>query len=163
VTETGPTLTGIDEGAPVASAREIEVPAGADVVWDVLTDFEQWPSWNPEIKTMSIDGPVAEGTEFRWKAGPGTITSRIERVEPPRLIAWTGRTLGIQAIHFWWLEPRDATTFVRTAESYGGLVARLFRRQLQKVLDNALESGLGSLKEEVQRRTAGPPAESARP
>jgi len=159
----GQTLTGIDEAAPVASVKEIEIPAGADAVWAVLTDFEEWPSWNPEVKTMSIDGPVAAGTQFRWKAGPGTITSRIERVEPPRLIAWTGRTLGIRAIHFWWFEPRDGTTFVRTAESYGGLVARLFRRQLQKVLDKALESGLRSLEEEVERRTARTPAESTEP
>jgi hypothetical protein len=101
----------------------------------VLTDFEAWPSWNPDVKARSMTGAVAEGSEFRWKAGPGTITSVIRRVEPLRLIGWTGRTLGIRAIHFWWLEPRDGTTFVRTAESYDGLVARLVRRQLQKVLD----------------------------
>jgi hypothetical protein len=49
---------------------------------------------------MAMQGAVARGSTFRWKAGPGTITSRIERVEPPRLIAWTGKTLGIHAIHF---------------------------------------------------------------
>jgi hypothetical protein len=57
------------------------------------------------------------------------------------------------------LEPRDGTTFVRTAESYDGLVARLVRRQLEKVLDSALESGLRSLKAEVERRTARTSAE----
>jgi uncharacterized protein YndB with AHSA1/START domain len=156
----GATLTGIDDRAPVASEAEVEISASEEAVWDVLTDFERWPSWNPEVKSMSFEGPVAEGTEFRWKAGPGTITSRIERVEPPRLIAWTGKTLGIGAIHFWWLEPRGAGTLVRTAESYDGLVARLFRRSLQKVLDKALESGLRSLKGEVERRTARTPAKS---
>jgi uncharacterized protein YndB with AHSA1/START domain len=160
---TGETLTGIDEGAPVSSTAEIEIAAAAEAVWEVLTDFEGWPTWNPEVKAMSIDGPVAVGTEFRWKAGPGTITSRIERVEPPLLIAWTGKTLGIRAVHFRWFEPREAATFVRTAESYEGLVSRLFRRQLQRVLDNALESGLGSLKDEVERRTARRPTLSAEP
>ena len=72
---------------------------------------------------MSIEGPVATGTVFRWKAGPGTITSTIQRVERPRLIAWTGRTLGIEAIHDWHLDARDGGTFVRTEESYEGLVA----------------------------------------
>jgi uncharacterized protein YndB with AHSA1/START domain len=148
----GQPLTGIDEGAPVVSASEIEIRAAPDIVWDVLTDFEGWPRWNPDVKTMSLDGPVSEGSKFRWKAGPGRITSTIQRVEPPQLIAWTGRTLGIRAIHFWWLEPRGATTFVRTAESYGGIVARLLRRSLQKVLDRALESGLRHLKVEVERR-----------
>jgi hypothetical protein len=61
-------------------------------------------------------------------------------------------TLGIRAIHFWWLEPRDGGTFVRTEESYEGLVARLLRRSLQRALDGALENGLRSLKREVERR-----------
>jgi len=94
----------------------------------------------------------APGTVFRWKAGPGTITSTIQRVERPRSIAWTGRTLGIKAIHFWHFDGRDGGTFVRTEESYEGLVARLLRRSLQKTLDRALDDGLQDLKAEVERR-----------
>src|SRR5262245_5929874 len=99
---------------------------------------------------------VAEGSEFRWRAGPATITSTLRRVEPPGLIAWTGKTLGISAIHFWWLEPRNGSTFVRTAESYDGVVARLFRRRLQRVLDEALASGLRHLKAEAERGRGDP-------
>jgi hypothetical protein len=108
----------------------------------VLTAIDRWPSWNPDVKSMSMEGPLAEGSVFRWKAGPGTITSTIQRVEPPRLIAWTGKTLGISAIHFYWLEPRAGRTLVRTEESYSGLVARLLRGSLQKTLVSALADGL---------------------
>ena len=101
---------------------------------------------------MDLQGGIAEGTQFRWKAGPGTITSTIRRVEAPRLIAWTGKTLGINAMHEYHLEPRDGKTFVRTEESYEGLVARLLRRSLQKTLDTALEEGLRHLKAEAERR-----------
>jgi truncated hemoglobin YjbI/uncharacterized protein YndB with AHSA1/START domain len=144
-------ITGIDEQAPVVSETQIEILAAPELVWEALTDFAHWPSWNPDVKSMSIEGAVAEGTVFRWKAGPGTITSTIQRAEPPSLIAWTGKTLGIGAIHFWWLEARGGATVVRTAESYDGLVARLFRRPLQRALDNALEDGLRHLKTEVER------------
>jgi hypothetical protein len=96
--------------------------------------------------------PGRGGTVFRWKAGPGTIKSTIQRVERPHLIAWTGRTLGIDAIHFWHFEARDGATFVRTEESYEGLVSRLLRRPLQKTLDRALDDGLHDLKAEVERR-----------
>jgi hypothetical protein len=65
-----------------------------------------------------------------------------------------GKTLGISAIHYWWLEPRDGKTFVRTEESYEGLVARLFRGRLQKTLDQALADGLRYLRAEVERRTS---------
>jgi hypothetical protein len=69
------------------------------------------------------------------------------------LIAWTGKTLGIKAIHFWHFEPRNGLTFVRTEESYDGLLAGILRRSLQKTLDRALAEGLGFLKNEVERRT----------
>ena len=143
------TVAGINESAPVVGRSELEIAAPPDAVWEVLTAFERWPSWLRDVKSMSIEGPVAAGTVFRWKAGPGTITSTIQRVERPRLIAWTGRTLGIEAIHFWHLDARDGGTFVRTEESYEGLVARLLRRSLQKTLDRAL-----------RRRTAGPEGRS---
>ena len=146
------TAAGINESAPVVGRSEIEIAAPPDAVWEVLTAFEGWPSWLRDVKSMSIEGPVAPGTVFRWKAGPATITSKLERVEPPQLISWTGRTLGIKAIHFWHFEARDGGTFVRTEESYEGLVARLLRRSLQKTLDRALDDGLQDLKAEVERR-----------
>ena len=141
---------GINPQAPVVGKSEIEIAAPPEAVWDVLTAFERWPSWNRDVKSMSMEGPVSPGTVFRWKAGPGTITSTIQQVEPPRQIAWTGRTLGIDAIHFWYLEPRDGATLVRTEESYEGLVARILRGSLQKTLDRALADGLRALKSEIE-------------
>jgi len=149
----GTSLTGINEQAPVVGVSAIEITAAPEAVWHVLTAFDRWPSWNPDVKSMSMHGPVAEGSKFRWKAGPSTIESTIQRVEPPRLIAWTGKTLGIKAIHFWHLEPRNGTTFVSTKESYDGLVARLLRGPVQKALDKGLADGLRYLKTEVEQRT----------
>ena len=141
-----------NDRAPVVGASEIEIAATPEAVWEVLTAFERWPSWNPDVKSMTVQGPVAPGSVFRWKAGPGTITSTIYRVEPPWQIAWTGRTLGIKAIHFWQLEPGEGKTLVRTEESFEGLLARLLRGSMQKTLDNSLADGLRSLKAEVERQ-----------
>jgi hypothetical protein len=146
-------LIEIDQQAPVVGASEIEIAATAETVWGVLTAIDQWPDWNPDVKSASMRGPLAEGTVFRWKAGPGAITSTIRRIEPLRLIAWTGKTLGIDAIHAYRLEAQEGKTLVRTEESYQGLVARLLRRSLQKTLDRALVDGLRFLKNEAERRT----------
>jgi hypothetical protein len=143
-----------NENAPVRAAADVEIDAPPQVVWEVLTRFENWPNWNPEVKSMSFPGPLAPGTEFRWKSGPGTIVSTLERVEAPNYIAWRGRTLTIDAYHEWWLEPRDGGTQVRTQESFSGLLARLLRRTLQKTLDRSLEDGLERLKREAERRSA---------
>lgn len=149
-----PAENGINRAAPIVGTSETEVAAARDVVWDVLTAIELWPSWNPDVKAASMHGPLAQGSEFRWTAGPGRITSTLEDVEPPRRVAWSGKAFGLQALHVYVLDARNGTTLVRTEESYDGLLAHLFRARLQKTLDDALESGLLHLKAEAERRTA---------
>jgi uncharacterized membrane protein len=146
------TRTKINESAPVIGRSETEIDAPVETVWDVLTAVESWPAWNPDIKSVSLEGELAEGASFRWKAGPGTITSTIREIDAPRRIAWTGKTFGINATHVYRLEDRNGKTFARTEESYEGLVARVLRRSLQKTLDKALEQGLAHLKREAERR-----------
>ena len=133
------------------------IRASDDDVWRILTAIERWPTWNSDVKSVSIDGPPVEGTTFRWKAGPGTISSTVTRVDRPRLIAWTGRTLGISAVHVWHFEQRGGRTHVSTEESYEGLVARVLRRSLQKTLDAALADGVRQLKAEAERVNPTPP------
>ena len=143
----------VNKNAPVVAADRIEIAASSQSVWDVLTDIKSWPSWNPDVKSMSMQGELAEGSVFRWKAGPGTITSRIQHVEPPRMIGWTGTIFGIKAKHVYRLEARDGATLVHTEESYEGLVSRLLRGSLQKTLAKGLSDGLRYLKAETERRS----------
>lgn len=138
--------------ARVVAATEIEIRAPQQVVWDVLAAIDRWPEWNPAVKSASLQGSLEEGAEFRWKAGPGTIVSRLEVVEEPHRIAWSGRSMGIKAFHVHTLEQRDGATLVTTQESYDGLIARLFSRRLRKMLDDALRDGLRHLKTEAERQ-----------
>jgi uncharacterized protein YndB with AHSA1/START domain len=144
----------ISSEAPVVSAHEVVIDAPIDRVWDVLTAIERWPEWNPDVKSVSLGGPVERGSSFRWKAGPGTITSLFEHVERPHVVAWSGRTLGIRAVHVWRLESKDGGTLARTEESYDGLVAHVLRRSLQKMLDTSLADGASYLKAEAERTPA---------
>jgi uncharacterized protein YndB with AHSA1/START domain len=146
----------INASAPAVARGEIEVAAAPEMVWRVLTDIANWPSWNPDVKSATLEGPLAAGTQFRWKAGPGTITSTLQNVEPPRRIDWTGSTFGIKAIHVHQLEPRDGTTLVRSAESWDGLAARLLRGSMTNRLQEALDSGLRHLKIEAERQATSP-------
>jgi uncharacterized protein YndB with AHSA1/START domain len=54
--------TAIDDRAPVASASEIEIAAAPEAVWEVLTAFERWPSWNPDVKSMAARSRTGFGT-----------------------------------------------------------------------------------------------------
>jgi len=142
----------VNQRAPVIAAGEIEVKAGPEVVWDIMAAIEQWPDWNPDVTRASLAGELAEGSTFRWKAGPGTITSTLQRVERPWLLAWTGKTLGIQAVHIWRIAAQDGRTIVKTEESWEGLVVRILRGPMQNMLEESLGNGLRYLKTEAEQR-----------
>jgi uncharacterized protein YndB with AHSA1/START domain len=146
------TLTRINEKAPVVGRSEVEIAATPEVAWKVLTTIGRWPDWNPAVKSVPFEEGVEEGSEFRWKAGPGSIWSVIQDVDPPWRIVWTGSYFSVKAIHVHTFEPSAGGTLVKTEESYDGLVARLFRRRLQQVLDTALDDELRHLKMEAERR-----------
>ncbi len=144
----------INERAPAVAASEIEVDANLEAVWETLTTIDRWPAWNPDVKAASLDGSLAEGAVFRWKAGPSTITSTLTRVERPRLVAWRGKTLGIAAIHVYRLTSRNGRTLVRSEESWEGPLVRIFRGPLRRRLQAALDAGLRHLKAEAERQAA---------
>jgi carbon monoxide dehydrogenase subunit G len=140
-----------NRNAPVFSEGRIEVHASPEQLWDLLADLEGWPTWNPDVASITVEGPIEEGTVFRWKTGPSTIRSTLRRVERPSVLGWTGRTFGIDAIHVWRFAPHGETTVAAMEESFEGLVARLFKRRLQKQLDGTTTTGLANLKAAAER------------
>ena len=76
----------------------------------------------------------------------------LQRVDPPQVLASTGKTFGIKAVHVYRLEAREGGTVVHTAESWEGMTARLVRRFLPRRLDASLRRGLIWLNEESERR-----------
>jgi carbon monoxide dehydrogenase subunit G len=139
-----------DRSAPVFSEGSIDVDASPEVVWDTLADFERWPTWSPGVDSVSLEGPVVEGTTFRWKAGATRLVSVLRRVERPHALGWTGRAMGIRAIHLWRFEPRDGGSLVSMEESFDGPIAKLFRTRLQRQLDRTTTEGLRALKETAE-------------
>ena len=127
--------------------------ASPEVLWDVLADFEKWPTWNPDIDSVTLSGPVAEGTSFRWKAAWTRLESTLQLVDRPRALGWTGRTMGVRAIHLWRFEPRPDGAAASMEESFDGAVAKLFRKRLQRQLDETTAKGLQALKAAAERST----------
>lgn len=132
----------------------MEIRADGEIVWDTIVSIDRWPSWNPDVGAATLGGPVKEGTSFVWKAGPGRIRSIFRVVERPKVVGWTGKTLGIPAIHVYRLEAADGRTLVTTEESWDGFLARLFRSSFQRTLDKSVKRGLDALKTEAERRAA---------
>lgn len=65
----------------LTSTAELNVPA--DLLWDVLTDVEQWPTWDPHEEASRLDGAFVSGTHLWTKpTGAPASTAVLEDVRP---------------------------------------------------------------------------------
>jgi uncharacterized membrane protein len=147
----------INKNAPVQSGNQIEIQAPVDVIWNVLTDIQNWPKWQKAVTETVVEGKIEEGTTFRWKAGGLSFKSRIHTSKPHTAFGWTGTTIGASAIHNWTFTEKDQrTTIVVVEESLEGLLPKLFRKNFQKNLDNGVLKNLKELKEAAERKIQSP-------
>jgi len=144
----------INRDAPATAEGELEIDADPRTVFSVISAIDQWPSWNPDVRSVTLQGPVQPGAVFRWKSGPSSLTSTLQVVDPPHEIAWTGTTMGIKAVHVFRFQANDGGTLARSEESWEGLLASLLRRYSRKTLDKGIRSVLAHLKTEAERRSA---------
>ncbi len=142
----------INPTAPATASASAFVKAPPEAVWALLADFEGWPSWNQNVSKMTLDGKARVGATFVWVADGARIVSRIEELDRPSRIAWTGRTLGIRATHIWEFEDKEGGTLVRTRECFVGFVAKLLRGLLRRMLEKALAQNVAALKQIVEAR-----------
>src|ERR1700730_7745908 len=65
--------------------RTLETTASPERVWRLWSDVGTWPTWNPDVEAVSIDGAFAAGTtgKMTTKAG-GTHAITLTDVRPGR-------------------------------------------------------------------------------
>lgn len=112
----------------------IDIDAPPETVWTVLTDFTQYPAWNPFVRVVGrpnegarlvvdLTPPGERGFRFR-----PTVT----RVDRPRELRWLGHLLvpGLyDGEHRFVLDATaDGGTRLTHAESFGGVLAGVVNR-----------------------------------
>lgn len=142
--------------APVKAQLQIEIAASPATVWAVLADASSWPSWQKNIESVALVGPLAKGTRFRWKTGGTSIDSQVQLFEPGRRLSWTGKAMTAKAIHVWELQPEDANrTLVTMKESMDGpLMAKLYPSAKLAEVDT---EWLAALKQAAEQRSQREP------
>ncbi|MCE1254686.1 MAG: SRPBCC family protein [Anaerolineae bacterium] len=138
--------------APLIARKEILINAPISQVWTTLTDINNWPEWQPDVNTARLEGELAQGTVFRWKALGLNITSVIRELATHKKIGWTGRSIGMQAIHIWTFESLENGVQVSTQESLDGWFPRLLKLFDREFLSKSLTASLQVLKKEAERR-----------
>lgn len=143
--------TPINKKAPVVQRQEIVIKAPAERVWQVLSDIEDWPQWQSEITEAKLEGGLAEGSVFKWKAGGLSFTSQLHTVQADTALGWTGKTFGASAVHNWWIIPQDESTLVKVEESLQGFFPSLMKGKFNRDLEKGMRKSLEELKAEAEK------------
>jgi hypothetical protein len=142
----------VNRRTPAFAAAEGVIRAPLELVWSIQSDIESWSRWNPAVSEARMLGPLTPGTQFRWRVGRVPIVSTLREVHPPHRLVWSGRSLGIRAIHVWCFAEEADGVRARTEESFEGPLVRPFARWLRRMLAASLEQGLAALRAECERR-----------
>ncbi|WP_340105749.1 SRPBCC domain-containing protein [Rhodohalobacter sp. 8-1] len=134
---------------------EIEIDASADIVWEILTDFDSYPDWNPFIR--SFDGHPKPGHQFSVTIQPtGKKPMSFKPVclslIPESEFRWLGH-LFISGLfdgeHIFELkELSDTRTLLIQRENFQGLLVPLLWRQL----NTSTRSGFEQMNQELKKR-----------
>ena len=136
---------------------EIEINAPVSRVWEILTDFPRFPTWNPFV--TQAEGEIREGARLRVHiAPPGgramTFTPTVIRVAPAEELRWLGRLLlpGIfDGEHCFQLSSTtDGRTRFVQRERFRGLLVPLLWSSLATNTRRGFEAMNAALKERAE-------------
>lgn len=138
----------INENAGIRDSHSTVINASIEKVWEVLADMEKWPTWNPDVRKVTLEGEVAEGTFFNWVQGRTHGVSQIQQVNKPFSLAWTSKAKMVKRIYVWSLESDENQTIATISASFQGAFVVLVENH-QKVY-NELLSWLELLKKQAE-------------
>lgn len=132
---------------------KIVINASPEAVWEELTNFEDYPEWNPIIKY--IKGSVQEGNKVKVHLIPlkSTLGVKLINVIPNRELRWIG---GVPKVttgnHYYILEPlEDGTkTLLRHGENFTGLFSFIIPNFVIKKMVKVFEEHNEILKQRVE-------------
>lgn len=145
-------MKSINNNAPVKCSKSIVIKASKEKVWEVLADINRWPDWQTDISYAKINTQLAPNATFDWKTGGAKIQSTLHTVEPPYHFGWTGKTVGLLAIHNWTLKVANEQTIVTVDESMEGVLAKIFKKSFNTSLERGMIRWLELLKAECEIR-----------
>lgn len=139
-------------------STEIVINATPQKVWAILTDFDNYPRWNPFIK--SISGPAVVGKTITARIEPPeaqgmTFQPKVLVFEANKEFRWRGK-LFIPGLfdgeHFFQLTDNgDGTTTFRQSELFYGILVPLFKKMLDTNTINGFKQMNQKLKEVAEK------------
>jgi hypothetical protein len=137
---------------------EIIINATPEKVWKLLTDFDNYPSWNPFIVSIKGKPEPGQKLEATFQSAPGSQMSFRPKVlvaEPQKRLQWIGRLLfpGLfDGKHsFELIANSNGTTTFRQYEVFTGILVPLFSKSLDTNTANGFNAMNRKLRELAER------------
>ena len=136
---------------------EIIIDTDVSTVWKVLTDFENYPNWNPFVRSIQGGKCVGDELKVACKTSKGkkvSFQSTILNMDQDKEFRWKGK-LGIKGIfdgqHYFKLEQlsENQTKFIH-CEDMSGILVSLLGSKLDE-MNISFESMNQALKKECEK------------
>ena len=79
----------------LVTSIEVDIDAPASLVWEVLTDLERYPQWNPFCprieSTLKLGDPVHMHISVPGTSETQPVSETLVACEPQRLLSWEMR------------------------------------------------------------------------
>jgi uncharacterized protein YndB with AHSA1/START domain len=137
--------------------RSVETNATPATVWTVWSDTATWQEWNPDVQSMTLNGPFAAGTTGTMKTKQGTRQIQLTDVVPGRSFQLETTVIPLTRFAFVCQVAAGAagkTTIsqaIRVGGPLGGLVGGMMGRQIADTFP-ALLQGLARKAEASEGR-----------
>jgi hypothetical protein len=142
-------------------STEIEINASPSRVWQILTDFKNYQTWNPFIKKISGIPARNEKLEVHMPDPRGRMmvfTPDVLVVEKDRELRWLGRSEGdaFNGEHCFLIEPiennnNNKVHFTQNEKFTGSMVA-----SLEGWLDTAVKQNFEDMNRALKQRAESP-------
>lgn len=151
IAQNNSTMKNINNNAAVKCSKTITINARNEKVWEIITNINNWATWQTDISNPKLNGELKPESTFDWKTGGAKIHSTLHTVEAFKHFGWTGKTFGLFAIHNWTLTENNGQTIVSVEESMEGFLAKLFKKSFNKNLEKGMQNWLDLLKQECEK------------
>jgi hypothetical protein len=145
----------------------ITVAAPADAIFQIYADVENWPTWDPDTRQATLDGPFQVGSRGRLTPAKGrAVPMHLTQVVPGRCFTVESRIPLFRMLFEHELSAEAGATLVVHRVTFSGPLSFIIGKMLSRQLNAGLPVTLRQLKALAEQRSAalrsGEPASASR-
>lgn len=129
----------------------IIINASPEKIWAILTNFKDYPNWNPFIKSITHTKKLAVGNKIKVVLDGMTFKPKVRAYDANHEFRWLGHLLipglfdGEHRFHL--IDNSDGTTTFIQSEVFKGILVPLFNKKLNTDTKTGFEAMNEKLKE----------------